>query len=412
MGHHVHVDLPGVLHDRRADSLVEDPRPARPARRTDHQLGGIHLTGEVQQRFWQVITDYRVYGGAEAGGQLPNLAHLWCGNPGEAVAAHHVHDHQLGAGLRRDAGCPAHQGLGLGPAGDRDDHAFAGLPGGRYLVVGAVLRQGGVDLVGEPQQGQLPQRGEVAAAEVVRQRRVDLLGGVDVAVGKPAPQGLRCDVDQFDLGCLADDLVGHRLLLFDAGDLRDDVVEALEVLHVDGGDHRDAGVEQLFDVHPAFRVLAARGVGVGQFVDEDDLRPPGQYGRYVEFGETAAAVVDVARRDDVYPVEQLGGLLAAVGLDHRGDQVRAALEAAVRLAEHCEGLADTRRRTEVDAQLAPLRLGAGRGGLLIALRRRVRRRFAAGSHAWGLDGVHASIIRRSIHRSISSSSDTSGPRRC
>ena len=65
--------------------------------------------------------------------------------------------------------------------------------------------------------------------------------------------------------------------------LRDDVVEALEVLHVDGGDHRDAGVEQFFDVHP-FRVHA-RGVGVGQFVDEDDLRPPGQYGRYVEFGK-------------------------------------------------------------------------------------------------------------------------------
>ena len=70
----------------------------------------------------------------------------------------------------------------------------------------------------------LPQRGEGCRWRAF-DSAVDLLGR-DVAVGKPAPQGLRRDVDQFDLGCLADDLVGHRLPLFDAGDLRDDVVEA------------------------------------------------------------------------------------------------------------------------------------------------------------------------------------------
>ena len=68
--------------------------------------GGIHLTGEVQQRFGRSSPTTVCNGGAEAGGQLPNLAHLWCGNPGETVAAHHVHDHQLGAGLRRDSGMP------------------------------------------------------------------------------------------------------------------------------------------------------------------------------------------------------------------------------------------------------------------------------------------------------------------
>ena len=51
-----------------------------------------------------------------------------------------------------------------GAAGDGDDDALAGLPGVGDLVVGAVLGQRGVDLVGEPQQRQLAQRGEVAAA--------------------------------------------------------------------------------------------------------------------------------------------------------------------------------------------------------------------------------------------------------
>ena len=132
------------------------------------------------------------------------------------------------------------------------------------------------------------------------------------------------------------------------------------------------GVEQFLDVHPAFRVLAARSVGVGQFVDQDHLRAATQNRRDVEFGEATAAVFDVARRDDLDALQQLGGLGAAVRFDYRGHQVGAAFQPPVRLAEHREGLAYTGRGTQVDAQLAPLRLGAGRGGLLVALRRCVR----------------------------------------
>ena len=147
----------------------------------------------------------------------------------------------------------------------------------------------------------------------------------------------------------AHDGVRDRLLLFDAGDLGDDVVEAFQVLDVDGGDHRDPGVEQLLDVLPPLLVFAARRVGVGEFVDQDHLRVARQHGRHVEFGEAAAPVVDVAGRDDLDALNQLGGFLAAMGLDHGGHQVGAALQAPVRLAEHRVRLADTRRGTEVDA---------------------------------------------------------------
>ena len=204
-----------------------------------------------------------------------------------------MHDHQLGARLRRDARCPAHQRLRLRSAGDGDDDAFARFPGVGDLVVVAVLLQRRVDLVGEPQQRQLAQRGQVALAEVVGQRGVDPLGRVDVAVGEPAPQRFRRDVDELDLVGRADDLVGHLLLLLDAGDLGDDVVEALEVLDVDGRDDGDAGVEQLLDVLPAFGVLAARGVGVGELVDEHHLWLALQHRLDVELGELAAAVLDV-----------------------------------------------------------------------------------------------------------------------
>ena len=144
----------------------------------------------------------------------------------------------------------------------------------------------------------------------------------------------------------------------------DDVVEALQVLDVDRRDHRDARVEQLLDVLPPLLVLAAGGVGVGEFVDQHHLGAAGQHRGHVEFRELAAAVVDVPRRNDLDAVEQLGGLLAAVGLHHGGHQIGAALESAVRFAEHGERLADARRRTEVDAQLPRLRWGLGAPAVL------------------------------------------------
>ena len=111
MGDHVHVDLARVLHDRGTDALVEDAGPPGPSRRADHQLGGVLVAGEIQQGAWYVVADHRVQRGAEAQGEFPNLAHLRCGDARKSIPAHDVHDHQFRTRLRRNAGCPAHQGL-------------------------------------------------------------------------------------------------------------------------------------------------------------------------------------------------------------------------------------------------------------------------------------------------------------
>ena len=177
--------------------------------------------------------------------------------------------------------------LALLVAGQRDDHPLTGLPGLAARSARCGSAAGDVDLVGHPQQRQLAQRGEVARLEVVRQRGVDLLGGVDVAVREPAPQRLGGDVDQLDLFGAADDLVGHGLLLPHAGDPLDDVVERLQVLDVHGGDHVDARVEQLLDVLPALRVPRAGRVGVGELVDERDLGLAGEHRVEVHLVEAA-----------------------------------------------------------------------------------------------------------------------------
>jgi hypothetical protein len=118
----------------------------------------------------------------------------------------------------------------------------------------AIALQALVHLVGQPEQGQFAQRGQVAGAEVVGQRGVDLLRRVDVAVCHPAAQRLRGHVHQFDLVGRADHGVRHGLPLRHAGDLLHDVVQRFQVLDVDVGDDLDAGRQQFLHVLPALLV--------------------------------------------------------------------------------------------------------------------------------------------------------------
>ena len=112
-------------------------------------------------------------------------------------------------------------------------------------------------------------------------------------MGHPAADRLRGHVDEFELVGAADDVVGHGLALDGAGDPRDDVVERLEVLDVERGDHLDAGVEQLLDVLPPLLVARARGVGVGVLVDEHDFGPAGEDRVDVQFVQHGVAVVEL-----------------------------------------------------------------------------------------------------------------------
>ena len=239
-----------------------------------------------------------------------------------------------------------------GPPVSRDDDPLAGLPDVGDLLVGAVALQGDLDLVGQPQQGHLPQGGEVARLEVVGHRRVDLLRGVDVAVGHPAAQRFGGDVDEFHLLGAAHRLVGDGLLLAHAGDPLDHVVERLEVLDVHRRQHGDPGLEQVVDVLPALGVTGAGGVGVGELVDQHHLGGAGEHRVGVELGQRHAAVGHRPAGQDLEALDHLRRLGAPVGLDQPDDDVGAALGAAVGLAEHGVGLADPGRRTEVDPQLA------------------------------------------------------------
>src|SRR5204863_8438920 len=103
-------------------------------------------------------------------------------------------------------------------------------------------------------------------------------GVVDGAWVQASLQRLGVHDDQLDPVGAPHDGVGHQLPLGDPGDALADVGQRLEVRDVEGGDHVDAGLEQLVDVLPALGVTAAGNVAVGQLVDEDDLGAAGQDG--------------------------------------------------------------------------------------------------------------------------------------
>ena len=125
------------------------------------------------------------------------------------------------------------------------------------------------------------------------------------------------------------------------------------MLDVHRRDHVDSRVEQVFDVLVALGVARARGIGVGQLVDQADGRPARQDGVDVHLAEGHAAVLDDAGRDDLEVADLLLGLGAAVGLDQADDDVDPLRLEPVPFAEHRVGLAHAGRRAQVDLEPAP-----------------------------------------------------------
>ena len=182
--------------------------------------------------------------------------------------------------------------------------------------------------------------------------RVDLLGGVDVAVRHPTAKRLGRHVDELDLVRSANDAVGDGLSLCDAGDPFHDVVERLEMLDVHGRDHVDPGRHQLLDVLPPLLVAAAGDVGVRELVDEHDLGHAREHRVDIHLVEDGFAVGHLLARDDLEVADRGFGDGSPVGLDEPHDHVGAALAAAAPLVEHRHCLADARGSAYVDPQLA------------------------------------------------------------
>ena len=192
------------------------------------------------------------------------------------------------------------------------------------------------------------------------ERALRLAGNVDLALVQALDEVLGRQVDDLDLGGLVDDAVGDGLAHADASDLRDDIVEALEVLHVERGVDVDAGREQLCHVHVPLGMAGARRVRVRELVDEHELGRTLQHGVDIHLLKHMAAVLDAPARNDLEAAQKALRLDAPMGLDHADDNVHPLAPALGRGEQHLVGLADAGRGTEENLELAAALLRGGR----------------------------------------------------
>ena len=227
--------------------------------------------------------------------------------------------HQIGEALGG-----AHDGRRdrIGPDAGEDALARRPRPFDRLRL--HALDQVGVDPLGGAAQRELAQRGQVLRLEEILDRARRGVLHVDLALGEALEQFVGRKIDQHDLVGLVEHRVGHGLAHPHLGDLLDDVVEAFEMLDVERGPDIDAGGQQFVDVLPALGMAAARHVGVGVFVDQQQARPARQRRVEVELLHHLVAVDDRLARQDLEAVDQLLGLAPAVRLDQAGDDVAAA----------------------------------------------------------------------------------------
>src|SRR5579859_6564676 len=111
------------------------------------------------------------------------------------------------------------------------------LPRGPYAlnpVLGLVVAHLRVDTLGGPPERQLAQSDEVSFAEEIVDGVLRLVRDVHLALAQTFDELVGRQVDEAHLGGLLKDVVGHSLAYDDARNLGNHVVEALEVLDVEG----------------------------------------------------------------------------------------------------------------------------------------------------------------------------------
>jgi hypothetical protein len=260
---------------------------------------------------------------------------------------------------------------------DTHQETLGGRPGlgdGVLAPVAAHLR---VDALGRAAQRQLAQGDQVAFAEEVVRRALGLLRDIDLALFKALEQVVGRQVDQLDLVGLLDDPVRHGFAHQHAGDLGHHIVQALDMLDVDGGVDVDASIQQLLDVLPALGVARTRRIGVRQLVHQDQRRPAGQGGVEVELLQGGAAILDLPPRQERHHAAQGGhaeqglGFYPAVGLDKADQKVDALGTLLESRLKHGVGFANASGCTKEDFELAALAarlVGLHTGQQLVGIR--------------------------------------------
>ena len=133
----------------------------------------------------------------------------------------------------------AHQFGGGWLFADADQDALAGGPGTADGMRLHIVHHVAVDMLGDPAQGEFAQGRQIAGRKEMAERPFRLRLDVNLAFAKTLEQVFRRQIDKFDFIGFIQNGVRHGFAHMDAGDLGDDVIQAFDVLDIDGGEDVD-----------------------------------------------------------------------------------------------------------------------------------------------------------------------------
>ncbi|PMQ15627.1 hypothetical protein JaAD80_14745 [Janthinobacterium sp. AD80] len=201
-------------------------------------------------------------------------------------------------------------------------------------------------------QGQFAQGDQVTLAEKILRSPLGLQRLVHLALFQAAHQFVGWDIDQHHFIGPVEHRVGQGLCHAHARDPAHHVVQAFQVLHVDGGQHVDAGGQQFLDILPALRMARAGHVRMGQFIHQYQRRRATQGLVQIELEQRLAPVLDGFQRQHGQAVKQGRRILAPVRFHHAHQQILAIGQQFSGGGQHRIGLADACRSAEINAQPA------------------------------------------------------------
>lgn len=159
---------------------------------------------------------------------------------------------------------------------------------------------------------------------------------------------------------LVEEPVGNRFPHLDPRDAPHDVVEALQMLDVDGRPDIDARCQQFFDILPALGVARSGHIAVRELIDQDQgiamLRSEGKCAVDIELRQFLVLVTDLFERQSRQARRHDFGVPAAVRLQQTDENRDTLGSSCFAGREHGVGLAHTGRRAKEDLQLATLGL--------------------------------------------------------
>jgi hypothetical protein len=236
---------------------------------------------------------------------------------------------------------------------DADQHMLAGGPGTADGMGLHIFDHVAVHPLGGAPKRQFAQGGDVAGRKEMPQCPLRLGLHIDLALLEPLQKFIGGGVHHFDFVGFVQHFVRYGLAHMDAGDLRDHVIEAFDVLDVHRGIDVDSGRQEFLDVEITLGVAASLRVGVGQLIHQDQGGMTLQNGVEIHLSHDVAFVKRAFLGNDFEALAEDIGFHSAVGFHHTDHYVGPFQATPAALGEHLIGLAHARRRAQEDLELAP-----------------------------------------------------------